>query len=128
MAKESYQGVNGLPTPPGEGPPWGVVGDAKGHSYAFLDGRDDQPLDFIVRAADARRFTEDDPALFEAVAQQPLQAPCTLSLKRRPDRAPRAAQMERRFGRVTLKRPPPSREPTRHPGRGGCHRADPAAR
>jgi Transposase Tn5 dimerisation domain len=103
--KESYKWVKGLPTLPAEGPQPVVVCDAEGHIYDFLDVLDDQHLDFIVRAADARSFTEDDQALFEAVAQQPVQAQFTLSLKRRPDREPRDAQVELRFGRVMLKRP-----------------------
>ena len=107
VAKESYKWVKGLPTPavPGEGPQRVVVCDAEGHIYDLLDVLDDQHLDFIVRAADARRCTEEDQALFEAVAQQPVQAQFTLALKRRPDREPRDAQVELRFGRVTLKRP-----------------------
>ena len=107
LAKESYKWVKGLPTParPGEGPRQVVVCDAEGHIYDFLDVLENQPLDFIVRAADARSFTKDDRPLFAAVAQQPVQVTFTLSLKRRPDREPRDAQVELRVGSVTLKRP-----------------------
>jgi hypothetical protein len=107
VEKESYKWVQGLPSPgaEGDGPQRVVVCDAEGHIYDFLAVMQDQHLDFIVRAADARSFTEDDQALFEAVAQQPVQAQFTLSLKRRPDREPRDAQVELRFGRLTLKRP-----------------------
>ena len=107
VAKESYKWVKGLPkdTTPVGGPQPVVVCDAEGHIYDFLAVMSDQPLDFIVRAADARSFTEDDQALFEAVAQQPVRAQFTLSLKRRPERDPRDAQVELRFGSVTLRRP-----------------------
>ncbi len=104
---ESYKWVNGLPmdAASGKGPQQVVVCDAEGHIYDLLDMMSDQHLDFIVRAADARSFTQDDQALFEAVAEQPVQAQFTLSLKRRPDRAPRDAQVDLRFGSVTLRRP-----------------------
>ena len=105
VEKESYKWVTGLPTLPTVGPQPVVVCDAEGHIYDFLDVLDDRHLDFIVRAADARSFTADDQALFAAVAQQPVQAQFTLALKRRPDRAPRDAQVELRFGSVTLRRP-----------------------
>jgi hypothetical protein len=105
--KESYKWVKGLSSDPATdgGPQRVVVCDAEAHIYEFLAVVLDQGLDFIVRAADARSFTEDDRALFEAVAQHPVQAQFTLSLKRRPDRPPREAQVALRFGSVTLKRP-----------------------
>jgi len=103
--KESYKWVTGLPTDGGEGPRPVVICDAEGHIYDFLDVLDDRHLDFIIRAADARSFTADDQALFKAVAQQPVQAQFSLSLKRRPEREPRQAQVELRFGTVTLRRP-----------------------
>jgi hypothetical protein len=105
--KESYQWVKGLPSDPATdgGPQRVVVCDAEAHIYEFLDVVLNQGLDFIVRAADARSFTEDDQALFDVVAQQAVQERFTLSLKRRPDRPPREAQVEVRFGQVTLKRP-----------------------
>jgi hypothetical protein len=105
VEKESYKWVMGLPTLPTEEPSAVVVCDAEGHIYDLLDVLDERHLDFIIRAADARSFTEDDQPLFAAVAQQPVQAQLTLSLKRRPDREARDAQVELRFGRVTLKRP-----------------------
>ncbi len=105
VEKESYKWVKGLPPSSGEGPQPVVICDAEGHIYDFLDVLDAQQLDFIVRAADARSFTAGDQALFAAVAQQSVQAQFTLSLKRRPDRAPRDAQVELRFGTVTLRRP-----------------------
>lgn len=105
--KESYKWVKGLPSDPltDGGPQRVVVCDAEAHIYEFLEVVLDQGLDFIVRAAEARSFTEDDQALFEAVAQQPIQAQFTLSLNRRPERPPRDAQVELRGGSVTLKRP-----------------------
>ena len=105
--KESSKWVNGLPSDaaPDSGPQRVVECDAEGHIYDFLAVLLVQNLDFIVRAADARSFTEDDRALFDAVAQQPVQERFPLPLKRRPDRPPREAQVELRFGSVTLKRP-----------------------
>lgn len=103
--KESYKWVSGLPTLSAAGPQPVVICDAEGHIYDFLDVLAEQHLDFIIRAADARSFTQTDQALFEAVAQQPVQAQFTLSLKRRPDRAPRDAQVALRGGSLTLKRP-----------------------
>jgi hypothetical protein len=105
--KESYKWVKGLPSDEATdgGPQRVVVCDAEAHIYGFLEVVLKQGLDFIVRAADARSFTEDDQALFEAVAQQAVEERFTLSLKRRPDRLPREAQVELRFGQVTLKRP-----------------------
>lgn len=105
--KESYKWVKGLPVlaATADGPPGVVVCDAEGHIYEFLDAVLERSLDFIVRAADARSFTVDDQALFEAVAQQPVPQVFTLALKRRPDRQARQAQVELRFGTFTLKRP-----------------------
>jgi hypothetical protein len=71
----------------------------------FLDVVLNQGLDCIVRAADARSFSADDQALFEAVARQPVQERFTLSLKRRPDVEPRVTQVELHFGSLILKRP-----------------------
>lgn len=105
--KESYKWVKGLPK--GERPDGGqgyvVVCDAEAHIYEFLDEMVTQSMDFIVRAADARGFTEQGQALFEAIAQQAVQQRFTLSLKRRPDREARNAELELRFSPITLKRP-----------------------
>ncbi len=111
--KESYKWVKGLPLEPAleGGPRQVVVADAEAHIYEFLAEVQARSLEFIVRAADGRSFTQDDQALFEAVAQQPVAAQFSLSLKRRPDRAPREAQLELRFGRLTLKRPSRAKSP-----------------
>lgn len=105
--KESYKWVKGLPqadeTNSGQG--YVVVCDAEAHIYEFLDEMAEQEFDFIVRAADARGFTEAGQALFASISQQTVQQRFTLSLKRRPDREARAAELELRFGPVTLKRP-----------------------
>jgi hypothetical protein len=82
-----------------------VVCDAEAHIYEFLDEMVEQGLDFIVRAADARGFTEEGQALFASIAQQTVQQRFTLSLKRRPVREVREAELELRFDHVTLKRP-----------------------
>jgi len=106
-AKESYKWVKGLPGEAAsvKGVQYVTVCDAEGHIYEFLDRVVEQGLDFIVRAADARSFTLDDQTLFEAVAHQPVQEHYTLSLNRRPDRQPRDAHVDLRFGPLILKRP-----------------------
>lgn len=105
--KESYKWVKGLPkTEAPEGTQgYVIVCDAEAHIYEFLDEMVEQSLDFIVRAADARGFTEEGQALFEAMAHQPLQQRFSLSLKRRLDREARDAELELRFRQIPLKRP-----------------------
>jgi hypothetical protein len=105
--KESYKWVQGLPAPEAvtDTPALVVVCDAEGHIYEFLDVVVERSLDFVVRAADVRSFTPDGQALFEAVAQQAVQQQYVISLKRRSDCAARDAQVELRFGSITLKRP-----------------------
>jgi hypothetical protein len=70
--KESYKWVKGLPKDEAGDSRQGyvIVCDAEAHIYEFLDEMVQQSLDFIVRAADARGFTEEGQALFEAIAQQ----------------------------------------------------------
>lgn len=103
--KESYKWVKGLPKAVDGSEGYVVVCDAEAHIYEFLDEMVEQSLDFIVRAADARGFTEEGQALFETIAQQAVQQRFTLRLKRRPDREAREAQLELRFSQITLKRP-----------------------
>lgn len=105
--KESYKWVKGLPQADHtkRGQDYVVVCDAEAHIYEFLDEMVAQGLDFIVRAADARGFTEAGQALFAAIAQQTVQQRFTLPLNRRPDREAREAELELRFAQVTLKRP-----------------------
>lgn len=105
--KESYKWVKGLPkaNPTNSRPGYVVVCDAEAHIYEFLAEMGEQGVDFIVRAADARGFTEAGQALFAAIAQQTVQQRFRLSLKRRPDREARDAELDLRFGQVTLKRP-----------------------
>lgn len=101
--KESYKWVKGLP--PDYRQEYVIVCDAEAHIYEFLDEMEQQSLDFIVRAADARGFTEEGQGLFETIAQQTVQQRFTLSLKRRPDREAREAQLELRFSSIALRRP-----------------------
>jgi hypothetical protein len=105
--KESYKWVKGLPKGAAADGKQGyiVVCDAEAHIYQFLDEMVEQALDFIVRAADARSFTEEGRALFEAIAQHPVQQRFTLALNRRPDRDARDAALELRFSPITLRRP-----------------------
>jgi len=105
--KESYKWVAGLPDT-GLLPAMIqaiVVCDAEAHIYALLDVLPTRSLDYIVRAADYRSFTPDGQALFATVAQQAVQQRFSLSLQRRPDRQARTAQLELRFGSVTVRQP-----------------------
>jgi hypothetical protein len=101
--KESYKWVRGLPEAQLEAAV--TVCDREGHIYEFLDAALDQGIDFIVRASQGRSFTDEGEALFEYVAQQTTRHEFSLSLKRRPDREAREAQVELRFGSVRLNRP-----------------------
>jgi len=105
--KESYKWVNGLPSAEilAQLPKPVVVCDAESHIYEFLDTVFERGTDFVVRAADARSFTTEGQALFEAVAQKSAQQTFTLSLRRRPDREAREANVELRFAPITIKRP-----------------------
>ena len=105
--KESYKWVDGLPEPaelaPGVAPL--VVCDAEAHIYELFDVLQQRGLDYVIRAADYRSFTPEGQGLFEAVAQQAVQAQFELLLKRRPDREARTTQMALRFATVTLRHP-----------------------
>jgi Transposase Tn5 dimerisation domain len=106
VEKESYKWVDGLPEPVvSETQQWVTVCDREAHIYEFLDVVLEQGGDFIVRAIQGRSFTEDGDDLFMQMTQQVPQQLYSLSLKRRPDREARLAQVELRFGSVTLKRP-----------------------
>lgn len=105
--KESYKWVEGLPdvSAVGAGVQVITVCDREAHIYEFLDAALTQGVDFIVRASQGRSFTQDGEAVFAEVAQWPVQQYSTLTLKRRPDHEAREAQVELRFGTVTLKAP-----------------------
>jgi hypothetical protein len=103
--KESYKWVKGLPKAVEGAPGYVVVCDAEAHIYEFLAEMAAQTMDFIVRAADARGFTQEGQALFAAIAQQAVQQRFTLSLKHHPDRQGRQAELELRFSPITLKHP-----------------------
>lgn len=105
-AKESYKWVEGLPeTVVSDIPSWVTVCDREAHIYEFLDRVLKQGGNFIVRASQGRSFTATDEPVFDHIVQQDAQLRYSLSLKRRPDREARQAQVELRFGSVTLKRP-----------------------
>jgi hypothetical protein len=105
--KESFKWVEGLPDLQAAAPQAQVitVGDREAHIYEFLDALRDQPVDFIVRASRGRGFTSQDQDVFEVVQAWPVQQRYTLTLKRRPDRDPRDAVVELRFGTLTLQAP-----------------------
>lgn len=105
--KESFKWVEGLPDLEAAAPYAQVVtvADREAHIYEFMDYLQEQPAAFIVRASRGRGFTHDDQELFEAVRTWPVQQRYTLTLKRRPDREPRDALVELRFGTLTLQAP-----------------------
>jgi hypothetical protein len=106
VEKESYKWVEGLPQhPPSPSQQWVTVCDREAHIYEFLDVVLERGGDFIVRASQGRSFTENGDDLFRQMGQQTPQQLYSLSLKRRPERDARLAQVELRFGRFTLKRP-----------------------
>jgi hypothetical protein len=114
IEKESYKWVAGLPDLAAMQNVAQVVTvcDREAHIYEFLDSVLAQHADFVVRASRGRSFTQDGEAIFAAVAAWPVQQQYSLTLKRRPDRAEREAQVELRYGSVTLKCP--KRVPTQN--------------
>jgi hypothetical protein len=106
--KESYKWVEGLPDLKALTDAYQVVtiGDRAAHIYEFFDAVLNADTQFLVRASRGRSFTQDGIAVFAEVAAWPVQARYALQLKRRPDRPAREAQVELRFGPVTLKAPP----------------------
>jgi hypothetical protein len=113
--KESFKWVDGLPDLEAAAPYAQLITvcDREAHIYEFLDHLYDQPVAFIVRASQGRSFTPDDQALFEAVQGWSVQQRYTLTLQRRPDRAPREAVVELRFGTLILQAP--QRAQANHP-------------
>lgn len=114
--KESYKWVQGLPEVKALTASTQVITvcDREAHIYEFLDAVLTAEADFLVRASRGRGFTEEGEAVFAAVADWPVQAHYSLELKRHPDRDARDAQVDLRFGTITLRQP--ARAPTtRHP-------------
>jgi hypothetical protein len=105
--KESYKWVQGLPDLKAATGVSQVVTvcDREAHIYAFFDAVLKADAHFLVRASQGRSFTEDGRALFAEVADWPVQDTYPLELKRRPGRPARDAQVELRFGTLTLKQP-----------------------
>lgn len=102
--KESYKWVTGL-SPHLAGRTWVTVGDREAHIYEFLDAVLTEQGQFLVRAAHERSWTAEGLEVFAQVAQQAPQVRYTLDLKRHPERDPRMAEVELRYGTVTLQRP-----------------------
>lgn len=105
--KESYKWVLGLPDLKAATSVTQVVTvcDREAHIYEFFAAVLDADIDFLVRAARGRSTTEEDEVLFEEVATWPVQDAYRLDLKRRPGCPARQAQVELRYGTLTLKRP-----------------------
>jgi hypothetical protein len=105
--KESYKWVRGLSDMKAATSVSQVVTvcDREAHIYEFFDAVLHAEAHFLVRASQGRSFTEDGIAVFAEVANWTVQDEYTLELKRRPGRPARNAQVELRFGTLTLKRP-----------------------
>jgi hypothetical protein len=105
--KESYKWVTGLPEMEAATSVTQVVTvcDREAHIFEFFEGVLDQGADFVVRASRGRSFTEDGQTLFAEVAEWPVQQHYALTVKRRPDREARQAQVVLRFGSLDLKVP-----------------------
>ena len=86
-------------------PDWVTVCDREAPIDEFLDAVLKQGGNFMVGARQGRSFTEGREELFRQVSQQAVQDLYSLSLKRRPDRPARTAQVELRLGTVSLQRP-----------------------
>ena len=104
--KESYKWVRGLP----EGGSLLkqqviTVCDREAHIYEFLDEAHSRSAQFIVRASRGRGHNLEGQDVFEVVGEWPVQQGYKLLLKRHPDRQPREAMLELRFGTLTLARP-----------------------
>lgn len=120
--KESYKWVKGLPcvmSPPEQETSlaqldiqWVTVCDREAHIYEFLDEVQQQEQAFIVRASRGRSFTPDGQDLFDAIKPMPVQQVDRLTLPRHPQRQEREAQVELRYGQVTLRRPRRAKTPS----------------
>jgi hypothetical protein len=105
--KESYRWVTGVPDVGAIPAETRVVTvcDREAHIYEFFDAMLEQGVEFLVRATRGRSPTQEGGPLFAAVAHWPVQHRYTLTLKRRPDRPERTAEVDVRFGSLTLKAP-----------------------
>jgi hypothetical protein len=82
-----------------------TVGDREAHIYEFFDAVVKAEAHFLVRASQGRSFTEDGVAVLAEVADWPVQDTYTLALTRHPGRPARDAQVELRYGTLTLSQP-----------------------
>jgi hypothetical protein len=106
--KESYKWVAGLPEMASLRPHHEVITvcDREAHLYEFLAQVIAQDVAVIVRAMHGRSMVaESGIDLFATVRRWEVQHVYPLTLPRRPDRASREAQVELRYGTVTLARP-----------------------
>lgn len=105
--KESYKWVAGLPSMEEEALAQQVVTicDREAHIYEFVDMARDQGHDFIVRAMRGRSFSPAGQEIFDFLSELPVEKRYTIQLKAHPRRDAREAQVELRYGRITLKRP-----------------------
>lgn len=113
--KESYKWVLGLPELSALEQVTQVITvcDREAHIYEFMDEATSQEADFVVRASRGRSFIQAGEDIFDEVSRWPVQLSYTLTLPRRPERPERDAQVELRFGTLTL--PAPRRAQPTHP-------------
>lgn len=105
--KESYKWVVGLPDLAAvpAGTQVVTVCDREAHSYEFFAAVLARGATFVVRATRGRSTVVEGREVFREVATWPVQQRYTLTLKRRPEWPERQAQVELRFGTLTLERP-----------------------
>lgn len=105
--KESYKWVKGLAEErdPDITTQWITVCDREADIYLFFEAVLSRGMDFIVRATRERDLDESKGKLFAQIRQLPAQQTYTLTLPRRPERDPRPATVELRYGSLALKAP-----------------------
>lgn len=105
--KESYKWVKGLPELERIEAEVEVVTicDREAHIYEFFDAVAEVKGQWLVRASAGRSSTSHEKALFTEVAHWPVRQVYPLHLQRHPERQPRVAHVELRFGSVTLTAP-----------------------
>jgi hypothetical protein len=105
--KESYKWVDGL-RERASGQVWAAgitVCDREAHIFEFLEATRSAKLDFVVRAAGHRGYTLDGQDVFEALADVPVAAYQSITVRAQPDRPSRSARVAVRFGTFKLRRP-----------------------
>ncbi len=114
-AKESHRWLEGVEAV--SGPDWPeqvavtVIADRESDIFEVLSAPRPEHCHLLLRAAHPRRVCGSAGNLWAAVEQMPVADRRTLSLSRRPDRQPRAAHLQLRFGQVQVRPPRNGRYP-----------------